>query len=125
MGLNTVRLEGKQEHPELYTLADRMGIMVLAGWEYCDKWEGWEHHPDADGVKWRQPDYPIARASMLHEAEMMQAHPSMLGFLVGSDYWPIDLATETYMGALKEMDWRNPVIASASMRGFPEALGLE
>ena len=42
MGLNTVRLEGKQEHPELYTLADRMGLMVLAGWECCDKWEGWE-----------------------------------------------------------------------------------
>ena len=42
MGLNTVRLEGKQEHPELYDLADRMGLMVLAGWECCDKWEGWE-----------------------------------------------------------------------------------
>lgn len=41
MGLNTVRLEGKQEHPELYDLADRMGMMVLAGWECCDKWEGW------------------------------------------------------------------------------------
>lgn len=42
MGLNTVRLEGKQEHPELYELADRMGLMVLAGWECCTKWEGWE-----------------------------------------------------------------------------------
>lgn len=42
MGLNTVRLEGKQEHPELYDLADRMGLMVLAGWECCDKWEAWE-----------------------------------------------------------------------------------
>jgi exo-1,4-beta-D-glucosaminidase len=42
MGMNTVRLEGKQEHPELYELADRMGVMVLAGWECCDKWEGWE-----------------------------------------------------------------------------------
>lgn len=42
MGLNTVRLEGKQEHPEFYDLADRMGIMILAGWECCDKWEGWK-----------------------------------------------------------------------------------
>jgi exo-1,4-beta-D-glucosaminidase len=42
MGMNTVRLEGKQEHPELYELADRMGVLVLAGWECCDKWEGWE-----------------------------------------------------------------------------------
>lgn len=42
MGLNTVRLEGKQEHPELYELADRMGMMILAGWECCTKWEGWD-----------------------------------------------------------------------------------
>jgi exo-1,4-beta-D-glucosaminidase len=42
MGLNTVRLEGKQEHPQLYDLADEMGLMVMAGWECCDKWEGWE-----------------------------------------------------------------------------------
>lgn len=42
MGLNTVRLEGKQEHPELYELADQLGMMILAGWECCDKWEAWE-----------------------------------------------------------------------------------
>jgi exo-1,4-beta-D-glucosaminidase len=60
---------------------------------------------------------------MLHEAEMMQAHPSMLGFLVGSDYWPNDRATEVYLDALKHMDWKNPIIASASKRGYPEALG--
>lgn len=42
MGLNTIRLEGKQEQPEMYNLADRMGMMILAGWECCDKWEGWK-----------------------------------------------------------------------------------
>lgn len=42
MGLNTVRLEGKQEHPELYDMTDKLGLMVLAGWECCDKWEAWE-----------------------------------------------------------------------------------
>ena len=42
IGLNTVRLEGKQEHPEFYDLADHMGIMVMAGWECCDKWEAWK-----------------------------------------------------------------------------------
>ncbi|KAJ5667697.1 Glycoside hydrolase family 2 N-terminal [Penicillium maclennaniae] len=103
MGLNTVRLEGKQEHPEL----GKVGIIILM----------------LMVLNGGESDYPIARASMLHEAEMMQAHPSMLGFLVGSDYWPNDHATKIYLDALKELDWRNPVIASASMRGFPEALG--
>ncbi|KAF7594739.1 hypothetical protein BBP40_008446 [Aspergillus hancockii] len=123
MGLNTVRLEGKQEHPELYDLADRMGLMVLTGWECCDKWEGWDYNEDANGVKWTAKDYPIARASMLHEAEMMQPHPSMLGFLVGSDYWPNDHATKIYVDAMRRMDWPNPIIASASKRGYPELLG--
>lgn len=54
---------------------------------------------------------------------MMQPHPSMLGFLLGSNYWPNDHATKIFMDALKYMDWRNPVIASASKRGYPKALG--
>lgn len=41
MGMNTVRLEGKQEHPELFELADEMGLMIMPGWECCDWWEGW------------------------------------------------------------------------------------
>ncbi|KAJ5469253.1 Exo-beta-D-glucosaminidase [Penicillium diatomitis] len=123
IGLNTLRLEGKQEHPELYELADQMGIMILAGWECCDKWEGWEYNDDANGVKWMESDYPIAQAAMLHEAEMMQTHPSMLGFLIGSDYWPNDQATQIYLEALRQMNWDNPVIASASQRDYPEALG--
>ncbi|KAJ5726981.1 Glycoside hydrolase family 2 immunoglobulin-like beta-sandwich [Penicillium malachiteum] len=123
LGLNTIRLEGKQEHPELYKLADYMGVMILTGWECCDKWEAWEYNHDADGVKWGDQDYEIARAAMLHEAEMMEPHPSLLGFLVGSDYWPNDRATDVFLDALKEMDWQSPVIASASKRGYPEALG--
>lgn len=35
LGLNTIRLEGKNEHPELYDIADRMGVMIMAGWECC------------------------------------------------------------------------------------------
>ncbi|KAJ5633431.1 Glycoside hydrolasefamily 2N-terminal [Penicillium lividum] len=123
LGLNTIRLEGKQEHPAFYDLADRMGIMVLAGWECCDKWEAWNYNNDTDGVEWNESDYSIAHAAMIHEAEMMQPHPSLLGFLVGSDYWPNDHATEVFLDALHEMDWNLPIIASASKRGFPKALG--
>ncbi|KAF2197141.1 glycoside hydrolase [Delitschia confertaspora ATCC 74209] len=123
MGLNTVRLEGKQEHPELYDLADEMGIMVLAGWECCDKWEGWEFNDEGLGEKWKDTDYDIANQSMRNEAGIMQTHPSMLGFLVGSDFWPDDRATGIYVNALRDLDWNNPIIASASKRGYPELLG--
>ncbi|KAI9038410.1 putative glycosyl hydrolase [Aspergillus affinis] len=123
MGLNTVRLEGNQEHPALYDLADEIGLMVLAGWECCDKWEAWDYNEDAKGIKWTDPDYKTAYNSMLHEAAMMQPHPSLLGFLVGSDYWPNARATNLYLSALHRMDWAVPVIASASKRGYPSALG--
>lgn len=123
MGLNTVRLEGKQEHPRLYELADEMGIMLLAGWECCDKWEGWSYNDEGSGEKWTDTDYSIANLSMRHEAEMMQSHPSMLGFLIGSDFWPDDRATAIYVDALKILDWDTPILASASQRGAPNLIG--
>jgi exo-1,4-beta-D-glucosaminidase len=123
MGMNTMRLEGKQEHPRLYEMADEMGIMLLAGWECCDKWEGWSFNDEGSGFKWDDADYRIANLSMRHEAAMMQHHPSLLGFLVGSDFWPDDRATAIYVSALKAMNWDTPILASASQRGAPDQLG--
>ncbi|KAH8594009.1 exo-beta-D-glucosaminidase [Bisporella sp. PMI_857] len=123
IGLNTVRLEGKQEHPGFYSLADRMGIMVMAGWECCDKWEGWTYNNDAAGEKWTEDDYVTARMQMRHEGALMQGHPSMLAFLVGSDYWPDERATKEYLKELRDVDWDVPIIASAAMRGWPQELG--
>ncbi|EEP77636.1 conserved hypothetical protein [Uncinocarpus reesii 1704] len=123
MGLNTVRLEGKLEHPELYEIADRMGMMIMAGWECCNKWEGWTYNNEGFGEVWKDEDYYTANVSMLHEAAMMQNHPSILAFLVGSDFWPDDRATKIYVDAMKRMDWPNPIISSAAKRGFPKLLG--
>ena len=123
MGLNTVRLEGKQEHPELYDLADEMGIMLLPGWECCDKWEAWAYNEEKSGESWDDQDYDTAASSMSHEASMMQNHPSVLGFLVGSDYWPDNRATDLYVNTLRGYNWTSPIIASASQNGFPERLG--
>lgn len=53
----------------------------------------------------------------------MQTHPSLLGFLVGSDFWPDDRATKIFVDGFYRMDWPNPIIASASKRGYPELLG--
>ncbi|KAF1941034.1 hypothetical protein EJ02DRAFT_503719 [Clathrospora elynae] len=123
MGLNTIRLEGKQEHPFLYELADELGIMILAGWECCDKWEAWSYNDEGSGKLWSDADYEVAKLEMRHEAQMMQSHASMLGFLVGIDFWPADRATAIYIEALKASNWDIPIIASASQRGSPEQLG--
>ncbi|EGZ69741.1 glycoside hydrolase [Neurospora tetrasperma FGSC 2509] len=126
LGFNTIRLEGKNEHPELYQIADRLGIMILAGWECCDKWEAWSYNQDlaVPTPVWSEDDYGIANASMFHEAGMLQTHPSILGYLIGSDYWPDSKAAPMYMNTLRLQDWPTPVLSSASKRGgFPSFMG--
>ncbi|KAK4139068.1 glycoside hydrolase [Dichotomopilus funicola] len=126
LGLNTIRLEGKNEHPELYALADKLGLMIMAGWECCDKWEAWSYNTDlaVDPVPvWDKADYAISRQSTVHEAAMMQTHPSLLAYLIGSDYWPNDKATKGYIDAFHAADWQVPIVASASKRGYPNSLG--
>jgi len=128
LGLNTIRLEGKNEHPELYEITDRMGIMVMPGWECCDKWEAWSYNPVKDALSltptWSDDDYVIANASMRHEASMMQTHPSVLTYLIGSDYWPDPKATSLYVEGFKTVDWQNPITVSASSRGADAESGL-
>ncbi|KAM3511900.1 hypothetical protein MY11210_004441 [Beauveria gryllotalpidicola] len=126
MGQNAIRLEGKMEQPELYAVADRLGLLVLAGWECCDKWEAWDYNHDLavdPPPVWDDRDYAIANASLVHEAAVLQTHPSVLGFLVGSDYWPDDRATSMYVDGLRAAGWQVPIVASASKRGYPALLG--
>jgi exo-1,4-beta-D-glucosaminidase len=34
-GLNTICLQGRIDHEELFTKADRLGILVMPGWTCC------------------------------------------------------------------------------------------
>ena len=66
LGLNAIRSEGKLEDARFYDLADRDGIMILAGWECCDKWEsaaktGGEPWDAADDRKWLRPRWRARR----------------------------------------------------------------
>ncbi|BCR95813.1 putative glycosyl hydrolase [Aspergillus luchuensis] len=125
MGLNTMRLEGKLEHPQFYDLADRMGIMVLAGWECCDKWEAWEYNTDlSKNYPWTNTDYLTAQAMLTHTSLTLQPHPCILAFLLGSDYPPNPRATTLYTTALNHSDWTAPIISSASARIHPSGMKM-
>ncbi|KAI1353026.1 family 2 glycoside hydrolase [Xylaria sp. FL0043] len=124
LGGNAIRLEGKLEQPELYEIADEMGLMILAGWECCDKWEAWSYNDNNEvNAVWTDKDYVIANASIKHEVIMQQNHPSMLGFMAGSDFWPNDRAANIYYSAIRGAGWDIPIIASAGKRSYPEILG--
>jgi exo-1,4-beta-D-glucosaminidase len=106
MGLNTVRLEGKLGREDLFDLADQMGILVMAGWCCCDHWEHWN--------KWTPEDHAIANASLVSQISRLRAHPSVFVWLNGSDGPPPADVESDYIGILKERDWVNPFISSAS-----------
>ncbi|MET7685829.1 sugar-binding domain-containing protein [Streptomyces sp. NPDC005423] len=118
LGLNTIRLEGHIEPDEFFDLADRYGILTLPGWECCDKWEG-NVNGDEPGDPWTAADHPVAKASMAAEAARLRDHPSVVSFLIGSDFAPDATIEKTYLGALRAADWNTPVVAAASDNSSP------
>ncbi|MEW2116208.1 sugar-binding domain-containing protein [Streptomyces sp. NPDC005474] len=118
LGLNTIRLEGHIEPDEFFDLADRYGILTLPGWECCDKWEG-NVNGSESGDKWTAADYPVAKASMAAEAARLRDHPSVISFLIGSDFAPDAAIEKNYLDALKAADWPTPVVSAASDKSSP------
>ncbi|WP_399036946.1 glycosyl hydrolase 2 galactose-binding domain-containing protein [Streptomyces sp. ASQP_92] len=118
LGLNTIRLEGHIEPDEFFDLADRHGLLTLPGWECCDKWEG-QVNGDESGDKWTAADYPVAKASMAAEAARLRDHPSVISFLIGSDFAPDRTIEKNYVDALRAADWPTPVVAAASDNSAP------
>jgi exo-1,4-beta-D-glucosaminidase len=118
LGLNTIRLEGHLEPDEFFDMADRYGILTLPGWECCDKWEG-QVNGGEPGEPWTAADYPVAAASMASEAARLRDHPSVISFLIGSDFAPDATIEKGYLDALNAADWPNPVIAAASDSSAP------
>ncbi|MFE0028333.1 exo-beta-D-glucosaminidase [Amycolatopsis sp. NPDC059021] len=112
LGLNTIRLEGKGENDEFYQLADRLGIMLLPGWECCTKWQAY--------AKWSPADHAVAKASAVTEGHRLRNHPSILGFYVGSDTAPTPEVEKEYLDGLAASDWQAPVISSIGWRTSPQ-----
>ena len=117
LGLNAIRSEGKLEDARFYDLADRYGIMILAGWECCDKWES---AAKTGGEPWDASDEKVAAASLASEARLLRNHPSVIGFLIGSDNAPPPAIARMYVDTLQAADWSLPIVAAASDQATAE-----
>ena len=106
MGLNTIRLEGKLETQEFFDLADRQGILIMAGWCCCDFWERWP--------RWKPQDYEIAKQSLRDQIYRLRSHPSLVMWLNGSDNPPPPDVEQMYLDIEKQLLWPNPVVSSAT-----------
>jgi exo-1,4-beta-D-glucosaminidase len=111
MHLNAIRLEGKLDTDEFFRLADRQGILILAGWCCCDHWERWE--------TWKPRDLEIATASLRSQMLRLRSHPSLLVWLNGSDHAPPPNVERAYLDVEAQTHWPNPVLAAASANDTP------
>jgi exo-1,4-beta-D-glucosaminidase len=108
LGLNTIRLEGKLVDRDFFQQADRAGLLVMAGWCCCDRWEQWP--------LWNSDDDRIASESLRSQIRRLRNHPSLLVWLNGSDNPPPARVERMYLQILHGLDWPNPVLSSASAR---------
>ncbi|HET8667621.1 MAG TPA: beta galactosidase jelly roll domain-containing protein [Terriglobales bacterium] len=108
MGLNTIRLEGKMETDAFYDLADRQGVLIMAGWCCCDIWEQWKD--------WPAENKHIATESLRSQLLRMRNHPSVFVWLNGSDNPPAPEIEQAYLEVEKEVNWPNPVVSSATQQ---------
>jgi exo-1,4-beta-D-glucosaminidase len=107
MHLNTIRLEGRLEMDDyFFDAADRLGIMIIAGWSCCAAWEQW------DG--WQAEHYTVAAESLRDQLRRLRNHPSVFVFLYGSDNAPPPAPERMYLDIFAEQRWPNPTIASAT-----------
>jgi exo-1,4-beta-D-glucosaminidase len=106
MGLNTIRLEGRIDRDEFFDKTDKLGILVMPGWTCCDAWEKWKN--------WTPETHTIAGASMADQARRLRNHPSVFVWLYGSDNPPPADVEQMYLDILKETEWPNPSVSSAS-----------
>jgi exo-1,4-beta-D-glucosaminidase len=106
MGLNTIRLEGRIDREEFFEKTDRLGILVMPGWTCCDAWEQWD--------KWKEDQRKIAGESLRGQILVLRNHPSVFVWLYGSDGPPPADVEKIYLDILKELQWPNPSLSSAS-----------
>ena len=106
MGLNAIRLEGKTDRDEFFDKTDQLGLLVMPGWICCDAWERWKH--------WTPETKTIAAASLVDQISRLRNHPSVFVWLYGSDNPPPPDIESMYLGILKDLEWPNPTVSSAS-----------
>jgi len=106
MGMNTIRLEGRIDREEFFTKTDRLGILVMPGWTCCDGWERWS--------RWKDEQHAVSAGSLKSQIRILRQHPSVFVWLYGSDNPPPAEVEKVYLGILKDLDWQNPSLSSAS-----------
>ena len=106
MGLNVIRLEGKSEGEEFYEYCDKLGVLVIPGWNCADAWQRWG--------KWDEAVKALSDKSVISQIRKLSPHPSVIIFILGSDYGPTNGVEERWRKIFAEEKWPNEILSSAA-----------
>ena len=115
MGLNCIRFEniwGKDD--EIYDLCDRMGVMALVGWSCQWEWMDYCGLPETRGYGCINDPRSEALAVRYFRDQIIRLrnHPSLIGWLTGSDRIPNERLEKEYLALYEILEYR-PYICSA------------
>ncbi|MFB9835806.1 sugar-binding domain-containing protein [Actinoallomurus acaciae] len=113
LGLNTIRFEGNLPPDDMFAQMDRAGILAMAGWQCCDRWED----PIA---KWPEALQANAANQAARVASWLRNHPSVFTWFQGSDEAPEAAKEAIYLKAFADADWQTPQVASAEYKSSPK-----
>jgi exo-1,4-beta-D-glucosaminidase len=115
MGMNMLRFEGKMEDQSFYDLADKYGIMLMAGWVCCSQWEQWS--------KWSAENQTVANTSLDTQMRALRNHPSAFLWMNSSDLVPPSSNEQAEVNIERADNWPNPVVTDANY-GTSSVTGL-
>ena len=117
MNLNTIRFESFWGNSQnIYSLCDKYGILVMAGWSCQWEWEDYlgKACDEYGGIK-TDADMALAVRSLGDQIRLLQGHPSIFVWLVGSDMIPRPPLEAKYKELIAGLDNR-PYLAAASKK---------
>jgi len=119
IGLNTIRLEGFWGSSQrLYDIADRLGILLMAGFSCQWEWENYLGKPvdETYGGILTDADMDLVGDYFHDQVTWLRNHPSIFVWVAGSDMLPKPELERRYRATLAEIDPTRPLLVACSTR---------
>ena len=116
MGLNAIRLEGFWGNSQaMYTLCDKLGILVMVGWSCQWEWQEYLGKPvdEKYGGILSPSDMNMMSHAWKDQIVWLRNHPSIFVWLYGSDKIPNPVLEKKYLSILTKYDSTRVHLASA------------
>lgn len=120
MNLNCVRFEGfwgKDQY--VYDMCDKYGLLAIVGFSCQWEWESYCGIPENEyGCINEDKEIALASGYFKDMITWLRNHPSIIGWMTGSDTYPNPKLETLYLETLSQLDNR-PYINSAKRRNSP------